>query len=460
MGRRRRSSQQLGPETRRKAVVASQVYDQVSTEETVSDSEPEMDVLNTNNALTPLMEKLDTIGEDIKGIKTDISGIQTDLSDLKLSINHATDTAQEALDKTKEHDQKFIEVDNEFVKIRNDFAKSQTENKQLREQLLKNECYNRRENLIIEGIPETINESNQACLESVYRLLEEKLKIPNARDIKISRCHRKQVKSKTNPHTKLPEPRPIIFKAHFAPDRERIWKARSELKDSEYWLSEDFPVEIVKRRKTLNLIRKKAIQEGSKASVSVDKLRIDGRTYTMDTLHMLPTSLHPREVFTRRSTLYTAFYSSNSPMSNFHPARFKVNGRMYLHSEQFYQCKKAEENGDPGRAREIMNTDDPLKCYQIGQNVSISIQNWNERALEIMFDGCFAKFEQNQPLKEFLLSTNTTVLLNASPFDKFWGIGLGINHPDIFTPEAWPEGAKNWLGKVLSKVRDRFRPPI
>ncbi len=73
-------------------------------------------------------------------------------------------------------------------------------------------------------------------------------------------------------------------------------------------------------------------------------------------------------------------------------------------------------------------------------------------ALDIMFDGCLAKFEQNPNLCDFPLSTGTKVILEASLFDLFWGLGLGINHPNIYKPDVWPKGAKNWLGKILSKV--------
>ncbi len=66
-------------------------------------------------------------------------------------------------------------------------------------------------------------------------------------------------------------------------------------------------------------------------------------------------------------------------------------------------------------AREIMKTEDPLQCYKTGQNVSIQNKEWEKMALDIMFDGCLAKFEQNPNLCDFLLSTGTTVLLEASP---------------------------------------------
>ncbi len=74
-----------------------------------------------------------------------------------------------------------------------------------------------------------------------------------------------------------------------------------------------------------------------------------------------------------------------------------------------------------------------------------------------MYEGLLAKFVQNHHLKAFLLSTGPTVLLEASPHDKVYCIGLSINHKDIFKPEAWP-GGNNWLGKLLARVRDHLKP--
>ncbi len=115
--------------------------------------------MDIQNALAPIMSKLDTICQD-GGIKTDISGIQTDISDLKASLNYASDTAESALKKTEEHDEKFKEMSCEITKIKNDFEKVEFENSQLKEHLIKTECQNRRINLIIEGITEEMHETD------------------------------------------------------------------------------------------------------------------------------------------------------------------------------------------------------------------------------------------------------------------------------------------------------------
>ncbi len=86
-----------------------------------------------------------------------------------------------------------------------------------------------------------------------------------------------------------------------------------------------------------------------------------------------------------------------------------------------------------------------------------STADWENRCLEVMYEGLQAKFEQNHHLKALLLYTGSTVLLEDYLHDMFYGIGLSINHKDIFKPEPWP-GGKNWLGKFLARVRDYLKP--
>lgn len=66
-----------------------------------------------------------------------------------------------------------------------------------------------------------------------------------------------------------------------------------------------------------------------------------------------------------------------------------------------------------------------------------------------------AKFEQNPRLRGFLLSTGEQVLVEASPVDPIWGIGLAADHPDATRPEAWQ--GLNLLGFALMDVRERLR---
>ena len=76
-----------------------------------------------------------------------------------------------------------------------------------------------------------------------------------------------------------------------------------------------------------------------------------------------------------------------------------------------------------------------------------------------MFQGNYAKFTQNPDLLKTLIDTIGTTLVEASPYDKVWGIGLAEDDPKALNRETW-EGT-NWLGEVLTDLRtylyyDRF----
>ena len=72
-----------------------------------------------------------------------------------------------------------------------------------------------------------------------------------------------------------------------------------------------------------------------------------------------------------------------------------------------------------------------------------------------MIEGNFLKFSQNLALRDFLLATGDTVLVEASPYDCIWGIGLRKDDPDSRVPEKWH--GENLLGFALMEVRDLLR---
>lgn len=70
-------------------------------------------------------------------------------------------------------------------------------------------------------------------------------------------------------------------------------------------------------------------------------------------------------------------------------------------------------------------------------------------------EGNIAKFTQNEALKQFLLATGTKVLVEASPYDRIWGIGLLADDPKASHPSTWQ--GENLLGFALMDVRDAIR---
>ncbi len=137
-------------------------------------------------------------------------------------------------------------------------------------------------------------------------------------------------------------------------DRELIWDKRSKLKKPNLWINEDFPVEITQHRRELEPIMREARRQGKQANISVDKLIIEGRSYTVDSLERLPEELSPARVVTRTNGEITAFFTVASLLSNFFPKDIKDNNGLIWHSnEQKHQRDKCVEFKDNETADKI-----------------------------------------------------------------------------------------------------------
>lgn len=148
---------------------------------------------------------------------------------------------------------------------------------------------------------------------------------------------------------------------------------------------------------------------------------------------------------------FTFFW--NGPFSQWHLSDFTVNDITFNCAEQYMMYEKAMLFEDYDTAVKILETDAPRKQKALGRTVSnFDPDQWNKVARDIVFAGNVAKFTQNDQLKEVLLETKGTILVEASPYDKVWGIGLKQNDPRSLNRKTWR--GTNWLGEVLTNVRD------
>lgn len=128
----------------------------------------------------------------------------------------------------------------------------------------------------------------------------------------------------------------------------------------------------------------------------------------------------------------------------------------YLCMEQYMMAGKAELFGDQEVREQILVCSDPKQIKALGRKVrSFDQKVWNRFKYSIVLNGNWCKFSQNCDLREFLLSTGDSVLVEASPYDNIWGIRLSASSPEAQDPMKWR--GQNLLGFALMEVRDELR---
>jgi ribA/ribD-fused uncharacterized protein len=148
---------------------------------------------------------------------------------------------------------------------------------------------------------------------------------------------------------------------------------------------------------------------------------------------------------------FTFFWSG--PFSQWYPCKFEISGFMYNCAEQYMMEQKALLFGDHAAAARIRLAKKPREQKAIGRTVEhFEPGRWGTHARDIVYAGNWAKFSQNDDLKAKLLKTGGTILVEASPKDRIWGIGLGEHDPRALVQSTWR--GSNWLGQVLTAVRD------
>lgn len=118
-------------------------------------------------------------------------------------------------------------------------------------------------------------------------------------------------------------------------------------------------------------------------------------------------------------------------------------------------AEKARLFKDEESLDRVLVANHPNEAKQLGRKVAgFDKKLWERQRSEIVTTGNFAKFSQNPALKEFLLNTGDRVLVEASPVDRIWGIGLAADHIDAENPYKWK--GLNLLGFALMEVRNRL----
>lgn len=142
--------------------------------------------------------------------------------------------------------------------------------------------------------------------------------------------------------------------------------------------------------------------------------------------------------------------------SQWFPCEFEENNITYKTAEHYMMANKAKLFGDKDIFDKILKSETPNEAKSLGRTVkNFDVQIWDDHKYEIVKQANILKFSQNREFKDFLLSTNDKIIVEASPYDTIWGIGMLESDKNINNPLLW--NGENLLGFALMEVRDMLK---
>lgn len=210
------------------------------------------------------------------------------------------------------------------------------------------------------------------------------------------------------------------------------------------------------------------------ATESVDQ-SVDSSSETKDGLSVVPAKLACmgtidsvetliREVRAGTRVTYLHFWGHRpradgrigaSCLSQWWPSPFVVDAVEYATAEHWMMAEKARLFGDAEAERRVLAAGHPSQAKRAGRLVrDFDERVWERERLRIVVEGSVHKFGAHAGLREFLLNTGERVLVEASPVDRVWGIGLAADDEAAATPEHWR--GPNLLGFALMTARERL----
>ncbi|MBP2617267.1 NADAR family protein [Chryseobacterium jejuense] len=147
---------------------------------------------------------------------------------------------------------------------------------------------------------------------------------------------------------------------------------------------------------------------------------------------------------------------TKSCFSQWFTGKFEENGIVYKTAEHYMMAGKARLFNDAETLEKIVQAATPNQVKSLGRKVkNFDPKVWDEHKYEIVKQGNLLKFSENKKYKDFLLSTGDKILVEASPYDTIWGIGMLETDSRAENPLLW--NGENLLGFALMEVRDELR---
>nr|WP_189105187.1 NADAR family protein [Streptomyces camponoticapitis] len=148
-----------------------------------------------------------------------------------------------------------------------------------------------------------------------------------------------------------------------------------------------------------------------------------------------------------------------SCLSQWWQSPFTVDGVEYATAEHWMMAAKARLFDDPEAERKALAASGPAQAKKAGRLVrGFDETVWKRERSGIVVEGNVHKFRQDNRLRDYLLATGDRVLVEASPMDRIWGIGLAADDERAQDPARWR--GLNLLGFALMEARERLRAEV
>jgi ribA/ribD-fused uncharacterized protein len=163
----------------------------------------------------------------------------------------------------------------------------------------------------------------------------------------------------------------------------------------------------------------------------------------------------PRYLFFWGHTAKRPGQLDSACLSQWWPAAFETDGNQFPSAEHYMMWRKARLFDDEAKAAQILAARSPAQAKALGRQVAhFDEAAWAHHRWDIVVAGSVAKFGRDPGLREYLLATGRRVLVEASPMDRIWGIGLAADSDRAASPDTWR--GPNLLGFALMEARERI----
>ena len=405
--------------------------------------------------INPLIANVEELPSDIQSLAV---FMVTKLNQINENINDALENMSAKIDestnKSTELQRKYEELSKAHEQLMEQNQKLISDQEQLREQQLRLEIFQRRNNGVFSGIPESNYEKGDDCKRKLLDILKD---VPGASMFTIGRCHR--IGQKTPGYS-----RDVI--AHFPNENDKsVIIENLKLLPRNVSIHEDLPNEIASRKRELLPIFKLAKKQQDansteKIKLKQDKLYIGKKVYTVrpkNNLHTLPSNLQPMLSAKMENDSAYTFFGKYHPFSNFNACQIEIDDKVYPTSEHYIQEQKALTFNQVSLAQKIYEAESPYECKKLSKDISnFQYPKWKEVAPAIVERAITAKVNQSELFKEALVSTGLKKIGEATR-DTMWGTGYTLNDEKMNKLETKNWSKDNLMGVLLESVRDKIK---